>query len=424
MESGKERLQRGMKINDIQIGNRFRKDLGNIEDLARSIERFGLFHPVVINENNELICGARRVKAYEFLARDDIPTTRINLRDIVQGEKHENEDRQPFTPIEAAEIRKAAEPYEREEAEKRLHLSEGRGSKRSGNIPEVKEQSRDKAALPTGYSYKTLDKVDEIVEIAQDNPENEKIQQAVQEMNETGKVETALKLVKKEEARQKLLEEAKNGIKIPNNAIIENRDFFEYSETISDNSIDLIFVDPPYDKETALHVYKRLALEARRILKINGSLITYIGQYALPDILNDILDSGLKYWWILCVKHSGTHAQMFTRKVFVHWKPLLWFVKGDEPMKALDSVADYVLSDPPDKKEHEWEQDTKEAIHFIQKLTVEGQIVLDPFMGSGTTAVAALQLGRKFIGTEIDSDAFQIARKKISNANKKQMHTL
>jgi site-specific DNA-methyltransferase (adenine-specific) len=44
----------------------------------------------------------------------------------------------------------------------------------------------------------------------------------------------------------------------------------------------------------------------------------------------------------------------------------------------------------------------------------EGQTVLDPFMGSGTTGVAAKRLGRKFIGFEIDDEYFEIAKERIN----------
>ncbi len=65
-------------------------------------------------------------------------------------------------------------------------------------------------------------------------------------------------------------------------------------------------------------------------------------------------------------------------------------------------------SKKPDKIAHEWEQSTVEAEHVIKGLTVQNQIVLDPFMGSGTTGAAALQLNRKFIGIEIDPIHIQL----------------
>ena len=54
-------------------------------------------------------------------------------------------------------------------------------------------------------------------------------------------------------------------------------------------------------------------------------------------------------------------------------------------------------SEPPDKQADEWQQSTVEAEHVIRGLTVENQIVLDPFMDSGTTGIAVLKLHRKFI---------------------------
>ena len=53
---------------------------------------------------------------------------------------------------------------------------------------------------------------------------------------------------------------------------------------------------------------------------------------------------------------------------------------------------------------------------LIQRFTHKGDVVLDPFVGSGTTSVACAELGRKFIGIEIDKDYFEIAKKRIETA--------
>jgi tRNA G10 N-methylase Trm11 len=55
--------------------------------------------------------------------------------------------------------------------------------------------------------------------------------------------------------------------------------------------------------------------------------------------------------------------------------------------------------------------------HVISRLTVEGQTVCDPMMSEGTSGVAATKLGRKFIGIEIDSDRFDVAKARISKAS-------
>jgi DNA modification methylase len=53
---------------------------------------------------------------------------------------------------------------------------------------------------------------------------------------------------------------------------------------------------------------------------------------------------------------------------------------------------------------------------LIENTTEPGGLVLDPFLGSGTTAVAAIQTGRRFIGYEIDEGYCEIARKRIAEA--------
>jgi site-specific DNA-methyltransferase (adenine-specific) len=81
-------------------------------------------------------------------------------------------------------------------------------------------------------------------------------------------------------------------------------------------------------------------------------------------------------------------------------------------------MPDLFKSSKPDKSLHRlrWNQSEVEAEHFIKYLTVENDIVFDPFMGSGTFGVAALKLGRQFIGCEIDKETFETAEANIKVA--------
>ena len=56
---------------------------------------------------------------------------------------------------------------------------------------------------------------------------------------------------------------------------------------------------------------------------------------------------------------------------------------------------------------------TIEAEHMIKPLTVEGNIILDPFMGSGTTGEAALNLNRRFIGIEVDKEHYSRTKQRL-----------
>jgi DNA modification methylase len=111
---------------------------------------------------------------------------------------------------------------------------------------------------------------------------------------------------------------------------------------------------------------------------------------------------------------SGPYARIFKKQVLVTWKPLLWFVKGSEK-RTPDFIEDSVVSPiPPAKKLHDWEQSTTEAYLVISKLTFPNDVVLDCFMGIGTTGIAALDLKRQFIGIEKDAEVFRIACRNIS----------
>ena len=96
-------------IDSVIITNKTRKDFGDINSLAESISTVGLLLPIVINENNELIDGQRRLKAYTRLGRSAIPFYRVNLKEIVVGEFHANTNRKDFTTSERVAISNAVE---------------------------------------------------------------------------------------------------------------------------------------------------------------------------------------------------------------------------------------------------------------------------------------------------------------------------
>jgi ParB family chromosome partitioning protein len=88
----------------IQIGERRRKDMGDIDALARSIGDVGLLHPVVVTPKGDPIAGARRIEA---LGWQNIPVTLVDLNEIVGGEFAENVICKDFLSSEIEAIRRA-----------------------------------------------------------------------------------------------------------------------------------------------------------------------------------------------------------------------------------------------------------------------------------------------------------------------------
>jgi transcriptional regulator with XRE-family HTH domain len=231
---------------------------------------------------------------------------------------------------------------------------------------------------------------------------------------------TISRIKRQEEARQekerKRAEAAERGktIDLPNGVAVWTGDFRVKSKDIPDESVDLIFTDPPYDRKS-VPLYGDMAQIAKRILKPGGSLLTYAGHYVVPDIL-DLMRPHLNFWWIIAIQHGGGsqhHKMMYQKGITVGWKPILWFVKGDRRFDEF--VSDWIESVRPDKILHDWEQDLTEAAYYIEHLTRGGELVLDPFVGSGTTLVAALGLTRKAIGIEVDADRANVARSRIGD---------
>jgi len=181
------------------------------------------------------------------------------------------------------------------------------------------------------------------------------------------------------------------------------------SVQIEDESVDMIFTDPPYS-EDSISLYGDLAKLGARVLKPGGSLICYAGHYALPEIFS-LMTPHLRFWWTLACEHGGNSARLPGKWVFVGWKPMLWFVK--EGRRDKEYVADIFKSTQPDKSLHEWQQDTSEAAYYIEHLTGQGDIVLDPFCGSGTTLVAAINLGRLIIGVDQDRESIETTRERL-----------
>jgi ParB family chromosome partitioning protein len=66
------------RIDAIQIGDRYRTNLGDLKALADSIDTLGLIHPVVVTPDDELVAGGRRIEAAKLLGWDTIPVTVIH----------------------------------------------------------------------------------------------------------------------------------------------------------------------------------------------------------------------------------------------------------------------------------------------------------------------------------------------------------
>jgi hypothetical protein len=192
---------------------------------------------------------------------------------------------------------------------------------------------------------------------------------------------------------------------MPDGLRLIHGDFRVAGETITDESLDLVFCDPEYS-ETALSLWRDLAAWAARKLREGGLLLAYTPHAHLRECL-DALSGHLEYQWLCGVHQTGGTAPEYRRRIWITWKPLLLFSRGRP--REHDFINDMIRGQPPDKSFHEWAQSSAEAGYFIERLTEPCMTVCDPMMGSGTIPLAAFGLNRRATGIEIDEKRYRAA---------------
>lgn len=184
-------------------------------------------------------------------------------------------------------------------------------------------------------------------------------------------------------------------------------DMWQLNDRLADGSVDLFLSDPPYQQDS-LDCYSRIAELAACKLKDGGLCAVYCGSYYLPEIMQR-MGEHLTYYWTFALVLSANSARINNRRVFQAWKPVLAFAKGKPDHDWLGDV----IRGTREKNDHEWQQSVSESEYLISALTRPRELVCDPYVGSGTTLIAAKNLNRQWIGTEADATVARGARRRL-----------
>lgn len=183
---------------------------------------------------------------------------------------------------------------------------------------------------------------------------------------------------------------------------------------VPDGSIDAIVTDPPYDK-AGIPIFEDFARLAARVLKPGRLAAIYCGHLSLPDEMALLETGGLSYVWHGVNVLNGAGAQIRTRKVNGHHRSVLLYSSGTfQPRKWF---RDLFISDgkggPETRPLHKWQQAVDPVAHWVRSVSEPGETVLDPFLGSGTTAIAAVSERRRFLGGDLDPACVAITRQRL-----------
>ena len=193
---------------------------------------------------------------------------------------------------------------------------------------------------------------------------------------------------------------------------IFNQDCLVGLKALPDKSIDLILTDSPYGKKADKGTNGFGAAKNRRY---SGG---WDGMIPPPELFSEMF-------------RVAKNLIIFGGNYFGHLLPpsncwIFWDKKGDvafqnpfadgeliyttfkKPVKRIVFKQQGFITDSKDKRYHPTQKPTELVQQLIEMFSEPGQLICDPFLGSGTTAIAAVNSGRHYIGYEIDPGYFQI----------------
>jgi len=221
---------------------------------------------------------------------------------------------------------------------------------------------------------------------------------------------------------------------LPLNSIIYG-DALTVLRKLPSNSVDLIITDPPYlinyktnrrlDKDSYLSKpiandqasFKRKMLfilkELHRVLKDNSAIYIYTSWKTI-DVWKPMVEQFFNIKNIIVwVKNNWTVGDLEAQYA-QQYELVIYANKGKCPLRGKRDTDVWFFNRVPNNKLLHPNQKPVEMIKYmIEKSSDVGDVILDPFFGSGSVGVACLETGRKFIGIEIDLRYCQIAKQRL-----------
>jgi len=234
-----------------------------------------------------------------------------------------------------------------------------------------------------------------------------------------------------------------------------NADCLEAMSGLEDGSVDLLLTDPPYnlgnfmkkratnlsamrdnhfssaswdmlDQDSWASQMDKFFSEGARVVRSGGSAIIFMSVIKLETLIAIAQKHGFYY------KTTGTwhKTNPMPRNMNLHFvnstESWVYFINDSKTGTFNNGgkiVHDFVETSVINKGEtrlgkHPTQKPLELMKHFVQLLTNRGDLVLDPFMGSGSSGVASIELGRAFTGIELDKKYFKLAKSRIASAER------
>lgn len=309
--------------------------------------------------------------------------------------------RRNLTPYQRSELALKLKPFIAEKAKKK----QGRRTDLCQNSDKsAPSDTKRELARVAGLSHDTLAKA-EYIQIHADDATRQKLRRGEVTIN------AAYHAVRKAQVRRERQERKSRRVVLPDDACrMVCCDIRDAAKHVEAGSVDWVVTDPPYPKQY-LPLFSALGSFAAHALRPGGSLVCMCGQSWLPEVYR-LMSEHLTYRWTLAYLTPGQSAKVWDRKVSTFWKPLLWFTNGKYEG---DWVGDVCRSEANDKNHHHWGQSVSGMVDVLKRFADPGDVVCDPFLGGGTTAVAARICGCRFIGMDLDEACLDTTRQRLAD---------
>jgi hypothetical protein len=440
-------------IADVVVGKRLR-EAKDLDSLIESIQEVGLLTPITVTTGMELVAGLHRLEACKRLGWARIPANVVDLSEIDRelGEIDENLIRNEGTALERSQwLKRRKQLYEAKYPQAGHGCAPGKPGGGKSQIPKddkVSSFAQD-TAKKTGHSPRTVqrdlqvDLDEKTVETIQATPvaDNRSALLGLSKLkDETVRHQAAEMLVNGEaknvqQAQRRIAERARvaraKAVTAPKE---EETIRFIHGDAVCEimhleAKPHCVVTDPPYGLEThrtrnggkdysdgeeyALDLLDRTAEALRAKLADDAHLYVFSGYsyvHAFKEILSEYFE--VQDNPIVWVKENHTMCD------FAKWYPnkheYVIFAKMKGSKRPLAACVPDVLTVP---RQNDTTHSAEKPVELLKKLisqsTEGGELVLDPFMGAGSSAVAAKELSRAFVGIEVDNNWIDVARSRV-----------
>jgi len=387
-----------------------------IDKLAESLRLTGQIHSIVIDEDDYIIAGECRVRAARQLGWTHIRAECFS--DLPQWKKE-------LIELEENIRRQGLTWQEKLDAKERVHKLLARNADREW----FQQDTAEHLGISTGKLSQDL----QLAKAVKSNPEGFKqCKTKIQAWNAYKRQQhlnarVMLSALKQESAEQKpeSKPEAAPALDASQKLLLKRGDCREIIPILPDNSIDCLITDPPWDVEYDSQFNSeswtlndtKTVLELLKPKLVPGSLCwlfcasKHLLSGAMYRILRD-LDYAVKDQFSIWYKPRVAHASQPYLTIKQDYEPIICFSRG-APKPFINPLYAVIEAKPPAQKLHPAQKPPEVIEYLIEASTVEGELVCDPFAGSGASLVAALRLGRRALGIEKLETYYHLANSEV-----------